>query len=253
MVFNTGSALLDAIVLAAVSREDKLGYIADQPTYGILADINAFAMGARMINPYVKVYLEWRRINHEKTAAERLREQEIRYISGKDMIIPRHPSREYGLYVQEDNGEVFNLASPIWNWGKFYEQMVQLAFESNEELEARKGKKAVNYWWGMSADVIDVICSGNLPHGTLRLIEFLKNSVRSGSFHPFDGFMYDQEGIIRCREGERLRSEDIVTMNWLAENVEGSVPELEELNDEARERMQLQGIRVDETAQTEKK
>lgn len=42
-------------------------------------------------------------------------------------------------------------------------------------------------------------------------------------------------------------------MNWLAENVEGSVPELEELNDEARERMQLQGIRVDETAQTEKK
>ena len=57
------------------------------------------------------------------------------------MIIPRHPSREYGLYVQEDNGEVFNLASPIWNWGKFYEQMIQLAFESNEELEARKGKK----------------------------------------------------------------------------------------------------------------
>ena len=104
-------------IAAAVSREDKLGYIADQPTYGILADINAFAMGARMINPYVKVYLEWRRINHEKTAAERLREQGIRYISGKDMIIPRHPSREYGLYVQEDNGEVFNLASPIWNWG----------------------------------------------------------------------------------------------------------------------------------------
>ena len=48
-------------IAAAVSREDKLGYIADQPTYGILADINAFAMGARMINPYVKVYLEWRR------------------------------------------------------------------------------------------------------------------------------------------------------------------------------------------------
>lgn len=34
-------------IAAAVSREDKLGYIADQPTYGILADINAFAMGAR--------------------------------------------------------------------------------------------------------------------------------------------------------------------------------------------------------------
>ena len=45
---------------------------------------------------------------------------------------------------------------------------------------------------------------------------------------------------------------DIVTMNWLAENVVGRVPDLEELNDEARERMQLQGIRVDESVQTEK-
>ena len=43
-----------------------------------------------------------------------------------------------------------------------------------------------------------------------------------------------------------------VTMNWLAENVVGRVPDLEELNDEARERMQLQGIRVDESVQTEK-
>ena len=84
-------------------------------------------------------------------------------------------------------------------------------------------------------------------------MNFFKNSVRSGSFHPFDGLIYAQDGSVKCREGEKLRSEDIVTMNWLAENVEGSVPELEELNDEARERMQLQGIRVDETAQTEKK
>lgn len=52
-------------IAAALSRENKLGYIADQPTYGILADINAFALGARMVNPYVEVYLEWSR---KKTA-----------------------------------------------------------------------------------------------------------------------------------------------------------------------------------------
>ena len=42
----------------------------------------------------------------------------------------------------------------------------------------------------MSADVIDVICSENMPNGTRRLIEFLKNSIRAGSFHPFDGLIY---------------------------------------------------------------
>ena len=49
--------------------------------------------------------------------------------------------------------------------------------KSTDEIESMKGKKAVNYWWGMSADVIDVICSENMPNGTRRLIEFLKNSI----------------------------------------------------------------------------
>ena len=31
-------------IAAALSREDRLGYIAEQPTYGMLADINAFAL-----------------------------------------------------------------------------------------------------------------------------------------------------------------------------------------------------------------
>ena len=57
---------------------------------------------------------------------------------------------------------------PVWHWGKFYEQIIRLAFKSTEEIEAMKGKKAVNYWWGMSADVIDVICSENMPNGTRR-------------------------------------------------------------------------------------
>lgn len=70
--------------------------------------------------------------------------------------------------------------------GKFIvvRQMIQLAFEKQGSCEeARKGQKAVN-WWGMSADVIDVICSGNLPHGTMRLIEFLKIPFVPEAFIP---------------------------------------------------------------------
>ena len=68
----------------------------------------------------------------------------------------RERSREYGLYRKNEDGTVTNLAMPVWHWGKFYEQIIRLAFKSTEEIEAMKGKKAVNYWWGMSADVIDV-------------------------------------------------------------------------------------------------
>ena len=112
-------------------------------------------------------------------------------------------------------------------------------------------KKAVNYWWGLSADVIDVICTQNMPHGTHRLIEFLKNSIRAGSFEPFEGFIYSQSGNIECKDGERLSPQEIITMNWLAENVIGRIPEAEELTDDAQRLLQLQGVHVDEEQHTE--
>ncbi len=240
-------------IAAALSRENKLGYIADQPTYGILADINAFALGARMVNPYVEVYLEWSRKENSRSAAALLREKGIHYISGHDLIQPDHPSREYGLYVKNDDGTIKNLAMPVWHWGKFYEQVIRLAFKSGEEIEAMKGKKAVNYWWGMSADVIDVICSETMPVGTNRLIEFLKSSIRTGSFHPFDGLIYAQDGSVKCTQGKGLKAEEIITMDWLAQNVVGYIPKMEEMNERAQELMQIQGIEASGQTETENK
>lgn len=240
-------------IAAALSRENKLGYIADQPTYGILADINAFALGARMVNPYVEVYLEWSRKENSRSAAALLQEKGIHYISGHDLIQPDHPSREYGLYVKNDDGTIKNLAMPVWHWGKFYEQVIRLAFKSGEEIEAMKGKKAVNYWWGMSADVIDVICSETMPVGTNRLIEFLKSSIRTGSFHPFDGLIYAQDGSVKCTQGKGLKAEEIITMDWLAQNVVGYIPKMEEMNERAQELMQIQGIEASGQTETENK
>ncbi len=228
-------------IAAAMSKTGRLGYIADYPIYGTLANINAFALGARMIDPEVKVYLEWSR-TREGDAKASLEEMGVRYISGDDVITPSRASREYGLYQVMDDGSLLNFATPICHWGKFYEQIVKLICKGSDEQDVTKGKKAVNYWLGMSSDVIDVICSGEIPHGTHRLIEFLKSSIRAGSFHPFDGLIYSQNGVIQCREGESLSPEDIVSMSWLAENVVGRVPDYAELNDEAKTLVRLQGV-----------
>ena len=244
------SKFLLGAIAAAMARDDKLGYIADYPIYGTMANINAFAMGARMVNPYVKVYLDWSR-SKEGDAAARLESQGIRYISGDDMITPKRASRRYGLYRVKPDGSVENLATPIWHWGKFYEQIIRIILGSSGDTNAAKGKKAVNYWWGMSADVIDVIGSENMPHGINRLAELLRSSIRSGSFHPFDGLIYSQKGIVQCEKGGSLKPDDIITMEWLAENVVGKVPEFEELTDEAKRLVQLQDIEIDETAATE--
>ena len=232
-------------IAAAVSHTDKLGYVADYPIYGSLANINAFALGARMINPYVEVYLEWSKLK-TLDGKEKLRQDGLLFMSDDDMITPNHPTREYGLYLKNEEGELENLATPIWHWGKFYERIVTNICSGRSEANASKKETAINYWWGMSADVIDVICSKKMPHGTHRLINFLKSSICAGSFKPFDGLIYSQDGIIRCKEGESLLPEDIITMNWLAENVVGEIPKYEELTEEAQMLSGLQGVYKDE-------
>ena len=107
----------------------------------------------------------------------------------------------------------------------------------------------MNYWWGLSADVIDVICAKSMPCETRRLIEFLKHSIRTGAFHPFDGLIRSQDGEVRCKEGETLEPDEIITMDWLTEGVLGRIPGFEELTKEARALVQLQGIKTDETSE----
>ncbi len=239
------SKFLLGAIAAAVSKDDRLGYVADYPIYGTIANINAFALGARMINPYARVYLEWSK-TYGAEAGERLSEEGIGFVSDGDMITPEHASRKYGLYRKKEDGSLENLATPIWHWGKFYERIVRTICQKNSEADVQKGKKAVNYWWGMSADVIDVIYSKALPYGTQKLIEFLKSAIRAGTFRPFDGLLVSQDGSIRCREGECLTPEEIVTMDWLVENVTGRIPESAELTPEARSLVQLQGIKTEE-------
>ena len=245
------SKFLMGAIAAALSRTDRLGYVADYPIYGAIANINAFALGAKMINPYVEIYLEWSKIKGQN-ARERLQQEGIVFVSDSDMITPEHASREYGLYAKREDGTLMNLATPIWHWGKFYERIIQNICSGNTEANAQKGKKAVNYWWGMSADVIDVICSKDMPHGTHRLIEFLKSSIRAGVFDPFKGPIYCKDGITRCEDGRGLDPEEIITMDWLAENVIGRIPEIEELTEDAQALVRLQGIKIDENNTTDK-
>ena len=228
-------------IAAAVSHTGKLGYVADYPIYGSLANINAFALGARMINPYVKVYLDWSRLK-EQDGKKRLQQDGLLFMSDADVITPNNPTREYGLYWKNTEGVPENLATPIWHWGKFYERIVTNICNGTSESTAAKKETAINYWWGMSADVIDVICSQKMPRGTYRLINFLKNSIRAGSFHPFDGPIYAQDGAVLCTEGATLLPEDILSMNWLAENVVGRIPDFDELTDEAKQLSDFQGI-----------
>ena len=95
----------------------------------------------------------------------------------------------------------------------------------------------------MSAGVIDVICSQNLPIGTKRLVELLKATICTEQFNPFSGILYSQSGIVADDPNQSLSPEEIMTMDWLAENIIGSIPTKQELTEQAAPVINQQGVK----------
>ncbi len=228
-------------IAGAMAENSRLTYIADYPIYGSIANINAFALGAKMINPRAKVYLEWSTMK-DVDIEKKITESGSSCISGKDMVIPEEGTRFFGIYHMED-GHPRNLAMPLCHWGKFYEQLIRTIMDGTWKYDDNPSSmKAINYWWGMSAGVIDVICSQHLPIGTKRLVELLKNTITSGEFNPFSGILYSQTGVVVNEPDRSLSPEEIMTMDWLAENVIGSIPKKEELTEQAAPVIKQQGV-----------
>lgn len=231
-------------IAGAMAENNRLTYIADYPIFGTMANINAFALGAKMINPRAKVFLEWSCLKGYDLD-ECIRRTAPDVVSGKDMVIPEEASRHFGIYRMEKDSPV-NLAMPLWHWGKFYEQLIRTIMDGTWKYDDNSATlKAINYWWGMSAGVIDVICSQNLPNGTKRLVEILKDTIRRGEFEPFSGVLYSQNGVVQENPKKALSPEKIVTMNWLSDNVIGKIPEKEQLMEGAMAVTSQQGIELE--------
>lgn len=220
-------------VLAAVfSARHKIAYIAEYPESGVIADINAFAIGAAMIDPEAKVYLGWTG-TLDSGWQDFMKELDIDVFSASSL--PGHTDEimPYGVY-QLNGDELVNLAVPVVNWGRYYTKLL-------DELRdgwQNQGKMPVSYWWGMRSEVLDVRVSERLPYASEKLIDLLKKAVVEGNLDPFDGELHSQEAMIKGRFDPKLKNEEIIRMNWLNDNVIGVIPQMDELNETGKKRVE---------------
>ncbi len=234
---------LSGMIAGSLSRSGRIGYLADYPIIGMPANINAFALGARMMNPSVKVYLEWTKIKgaSRSKALENFRKNDVHYISDQDMIKPSDEGRRFGLYNLEDEN-LTNIAMPLYQWGIFYEKLIEAIRTGTYKEDETKEGAPVNYWWGLSAGVVDLIMSQKLPGGTKLIVDTIRNLMVEGKFHPFTTAFCSQDGLIRNDDGFEMSPEEILNMNYLVDNVEGEIPEIDELYDEAKAIVSLKGV-----------
>ena len=133
------------------------------------------------------------------------------------------------------------------NWGVLYERIIKMIIDGAwEKTDAPADDKAINYWWGLSSGVIDVILSEKTPAATKRLIELMKKSIMDERFAPFSGILLDQSGVQRCAAGQTRTAEEIMKMDWLLDCVVGEIPVVDSLKEKARNIVELKGVRKDE-------
>lgn len=232
-------------IAGAMAENDRMTYVADYPIYGSIANINAFALGAKMINPRAKVYLEWS-AKKDVDIEKRIKETNSSCVSGRDMVIPEEASRYFGIYYMDDTYPR-NLAMPLNHWGKFYEQLIRTIMNGTWKYDDNPSTtKAINYWWGMKEGVVDVIYSKHLPVETRRLIELLRSAIIFGEFNPFSGILFSQTGMAHAETDGNMLPEEIMTMDWLADNVIGSIPRKEELQEKAEPVIKQQGVKKED-------
>ncbi len=237
---------ISGAIAGAVSGSDEIGYIASYPIFGVPAGINAFALGAQLTNPNARICLRW-----SCTPGNPLQEfldRGIDTVSSLDIPTPGWSRGDYGAFHIYKDGSTQLLASPYWDWGTFYIKLVRsILYGGWDTLNAGKtGVHAVNYWWGLNSGVIGLELSRELPEGVRSLAKILRTGICNGSIHPFYRHILDQAGMERNTGKQYFTPEEIINMDWLCENVDGKIPDFEELADKSKPLVRLLGIYRDQ-------
>ena len=220
------ASYLSGVIAGAMTKQDEIGYIADDPSNISCAEINAFALGVQLTRPNAKIQLKWSGV--AGSSKNDPMEQNSSKIPA-DVFQKVDENGQLGLFRINNEGHCEQIAAPCRNWGTFYVRLVKcfLSRELDAAPFSKYGEQAVNFWWGLASDVVDLVWTEHLPEGTKALANMIKNGIKNRSIDPFARKIISQNGEIRNDGTKNLSPEEILTMDWLSENIIGCFPELE--------------------------
>lgn len=212
-----------------MTRSNKIGYVAAHPVPPLLLALNAFAMGARSVNPKATVYVVW--TNNwsdpvtEAEAAKGLIDRGCDVLAAHldSTITVAQTAEKHHLYAcgyHHDIGYVCPkgwLTGQRWDWGPLY---------------CTIAKSILNHTWK----------PGNLPHSQAdaygKLSSFGKAvpapvqaeakarlaDLQAGKLVLFKGPMKDRQGKERIPAGKILTNDELGRMDWWVAGIEGNLP-----------------------------
>jgi len=219
---------VQGVIAGKMSKSGIVGYIGSVPIPEVVMGMNAFIQGMRTVNPQGKIKLVW--INgwydpgKESDAAKALIDQ------GAD-IIAQHTDSAAPLQVAEQRGvhgfgqasdmikfaPKAQLTSSVDHWDEYYTQRIQAAMDGSWATQ--------DVWGGFKAGMLHMAPWTNMPDDVAQAAQAAEDGIRDGSIVIFKGPVNDQSGKIKTPAGAQLTDDDILGMNWLAEGIEGTLPQ----------------------------
>ena len=215
------------VIAGKMSKTNTVGYVASFPIPEVVRGINSFILGARSVNPEMRIKVVW--VNSwydpgkEGDAAKALIDQ------GAD-IITQHTDSPAPLQVAEARGVLgFGQASDM---EKFAPKAQLTSIIDNWDGYVIDRAKAVldgtwtstDTWGGLASGMVEMAPFKNMPADVAALAQETVEKIRSGAFHPFTGPFTSQDGTRTVAAGEVLDDGTLLSMDWYVEGVDDKLP-----------------------------
>lgn len=219
---------LSGLVAGSMTKSNIIGYVAAQPIPEVIRGINAFTLGVRKVNPTATVKViwlfSWFDPGKEKEATTAFVD------AGADVIAMHADSgaapqtaEEAGVYVVGYNNDMSqyaptkHLTAPVWDWGMVYKYVVGHVVDGTWKSE--------DIWWGLKEGLVGLAPYGkDVPSEIKVLVETEKNRITGGEWDVFTGPLKNNKGKIMVEEGSAMTDQDMLSMNWFVDGVEGEIP-----------------------------
>src|SRR2546425_5933253 len=214
---------LSGMAAGAATKKGVIGYVAAFGIPEVVRHTNAFALGAQVTHPGVKVRLIWTNSWYsppkETAAAQNL------VAAGADVLGQNVDSPSAGVYAEkhgipwvgyDSDAKKFApkewLTAAVYNWGPYYLRRVQAAIN---------GTWKPGFYYGSIKDGFTKLApyGPSVTAATKAAIAKKMQEIENGSFYEFSGPLYDQSGKLRVAKGKRMTVTDLYSMNWLVKGV----------------------------------
>jgi len=246
---------LNGLMAGALTKTNKIGYVAAFPIPELIRHINAFALGIKAVNPKAKVHVKWIYAwygpDKAREAAEALIAEgcdNLAFTEDTPAVIEvgqEHTEKGRQIYTYSHYspmlpyGKDSVVSGQLVDWGVMYVKILQDIYDGTWKKD--------DLWWliaekaailgGSFDNIINPKFVDELKMKMVDTPDFGKISVYDlivkryeqmmkgpDVFDPYDGPIKDNTGKLMVKEGTRASKGDLLSIMYYVDGVAGSLP-----------------------------